>query len=58
VTREKHRQVHIELHQSLDRLVADYLRHTGRCPSEVSVMDLMAWSHSQTLNPTEFGVLN
>jgi hypothetical protein len=53
ITLEEHRARHVELHRSLDELVADFIRHTDRLPSETSVMDLMMWSHAQTQNPTE-----
>lgn len=50
---EQHQARHVELHRALDELVADWLRHTRKLPSTSSVMDLMQWSHQQTLNPTE-----
>ena len=53
MTREKHKQRHVELHRALDELLADFLRHTTRLPSSTTVLELMRWSHSQTLNPTE-----
>ena len=46
---KKHRQRHVELHQEFDELVADWIQHTGRLPSRASVMELIAWSHQQTI---------
>ena len=50
---EEHRQRHIELHGWLDELVADWLLQCrGAMPSSSTVMELMNWSKSQTLEPT------
>lgn len=48
-----HRERHEVLHRALDELVADWVTHTEGLPSQNSVMELMSWSHQQTLNPTE-----
>lgn len=53
LTPEEHRQRHIELHQKLDELIADWIGHGKKLPSQATVMELMQWSHQQTLNPTE-----
>lgn len=50
---EDHRQRHIELHKSLDELVADWIGHTEGLPSSSSILELLNWSYSQTQNPTE-----
>jgi len=48
-----HQARHYLLHQHLDELVADYLRHhRDALPSKVSVAELLEWSFQQTLNPT------
>lgn len=47
----EHRQRHRELHNSLDELVADFIIGTGKLPSETTVMELMQWSHKQTIDP-------
>jgi len=52
MTREEHIARHHELHRRLDELVADFIRHTDRLPSQTSVMDLIQWSFEQTKNPT------
>lgn len=44
---------HKELHKALDELIADWITQTGRRPSEGKIIDLMTWSHEQTINPTE-----
>jgi hypothetical protein len=42
------------LHQRLDELVADFLTHNAHAlPSTTSVMDLIKWSHAQTIEPAE-----
>lgn len=51
LTKEEHIRIHKELHNSLDKLVADWLHQTGGLPSKNSVMSLMKWSYQQTLDP-------
>jgi hypothetical protein len=53
LTPEQHKQRHIELHKALDELLADFIQITGKMPSQLSLKELMEWSHEQTLNPTE-----
>ena len=53
VNKDEHRQRHIELHKSLDELIADFIEHTGKYPSGVTLMEFMKWSYEQTKNPTE-----
>jgi hypothetical protein len=49
----EHKQRHEFLHKALDELVADMLTRTDRTLSTITVMQLMEWSHQQTLEPTE-----
>ena len=44
----KHRKRHILLHKYLDELVADFINHTDKLPSETPLMALMEWSYQQT----------
>jgi hypothetical protein len=53
ITPEKHLQRHKELHRYLDELIADFIGHTGGLPSSCTIMDLMQWSHAQTISPTD-----
>ena len=46
-----HKAKHKELHKALDELVTDYLQNTGGRTSQRSVIDLIEWSHKQTLKP-------
>lgn len=48
----EHKNNHIELHNKLDELVADYISHSQKTLTNTSVLDLMIWSYSQVLNPT------
>jgi len=48
-----HKEKHIELHKNLDELSADFIRHTGKLPSDVTLMEFMTWAYEQTKNPTE-----
>lgn len=48
-----HKQIHAELHKSLDNLVADFILHTGKFPSKTTVIELIEWSYQQTISPTE-----
>ena len=52
MTEEEHKQDHIKLHRSLDRLVADMAHQTGKLLTEINAMELIEWSYKQTLNPT------
>ena len=54
MTGEEHRQRHLELHQALDELLADYLmHHPGKLLSATTLEDLLRWSHAQTVQPVE-----
>jgi hypothetical protein len=56
--REPHHYLrHIELHQALDELFADFIRHHPERTRflDMSFRELMEWSYQQTLNPTEIG---
>ncbi len=53
MTRDRHITRHKELHQSFDELIADFIGHTKGLPSKTTVMELMEWSHKQTLDPDE-----
>lgn len=52
-TKEEHKIRHQELHKSYDELMADFMRHTTKLPSNTTMMELIKWSHQQTLEPTE-----
>jgi hypothetical protein len=55
-TPEEHRLRHVELHDRFDELLADFLRwHPGKYPSNTTALELMQWSHAQTIAPTEEG---
>jgi len=49
----KHVLRHKELHKSFDELLADFIGHTGKLPSDTTLNEFMAWSYEQTINPTE-----
>ena len=51
--KEEHKKHHIELHQALDLLAADMMLHTNRLLSETTILELMEWSHEQTIKTTE-----
>lgn len=47
-----HRDRHQLLHREFDELMADYLSHNrGAMPSNTTLMQLMEWSHKQTIEP-------
>lgn len=50
---KKHHKRHLLLHQYLDEIISDFIYHTESLPSEASLLDLMQWSHKQTIKPTE-----
>ena len=46
----EHIERHKELHQSLDELLADFIRHNSGRISD-TVEELMTWSYQQTKEP-------
>ena len=53
MTKEEHKQRHIELHKYLDELVADWITHTrNTLPSKATVLELLDWSHTQATEST------
>ncbi len=51
--KQAHQARHKELHSSLDELFADYLsQHTGKLPSNTTVLELLQWSYQQAKEPT------
>jgi len=47
-----HKARHNVLHMHLDELMADFIKHTGKFPTDTTLMELIKWSHEQTKNPT------
>jgi hypothetical protein len=50
MTTETHRKRHEELHKHLDELVWDMVAQTNKLPNKTTVLELMEWSHLQTLS--------
>jgi hypothetical protein len=40
-SRERHIEIHKGLHENFDNLVADFIFHTSKLPSNTSIMELM-----------------
>jgi hypothetical protein len=53
MTFEEHKARHEQLHRYLDELLADFTTHTGKLFSDTPIMDLIVWSHSQTIAPAD-----
>lgn len=55
MTPEEHKARHVELHKSLDELVADFIQQTpiGEDALRKNIVDLLLWSYQQTVKPTE-----
>lgn len=53
MNKELHKDCHKKLHTALDELLGDFIGHTTRLPNETTIMELVKWSHQQTLSPTE-----
>lgn len=52
--KQAHQNRHKELYNNLDELYADYLaQHTGKLPSNTTVLELLQWSYQQTKEPTK-----
>lgn len=49
---QEHRERHIELHKSLDELLADFISHTEVLSSKATISELVEWSYLQTVSPT------
>jgi len=50
--REIHRKRHLDLHNAFDELLGDYmLHHNLTRPSQITLLQLLQWSHAQTLSP-------
>jgi hypothetical protein len=41
MTKEEHKQRHIELHKKLDELVADYIMHTDKMITNTTLQQLI-----------------
>ncbi len=55
MTKAEHIQIHKDLHKHFDRLLADWISETGNMLSDHSIMELVEWSHQQTINPSDKG---
>ena len=42
---------HQELHRAFDELLADFITHTGKLPSNTTLMEFLTWSYQQTIDP-------
>lgn len=50
--RFEHKERHELLHNHLDELIADFIKHTSKLPSKTSLIEFLEWSYEQTINPT------
>jgi len=55
MTHSEHKEKHKILHKALDELVADFISHTEKMPSDTTVLELMKWSQGQTVKPQMLG---
>jgi len=46
-----HKARHVELHAHLDELIADFIQHTDKRPSNTTLMEFLQWSSRQCENP-------
>lgn len=51
LTRAEHIARHKELHEALDRLLADFICHTNGAVLNRPIGELMEWSYRQTQSP-------
>lgn len=49
-----HKERHKLLHNMLDELLADYIRINRTPIGKTTIMDLLAWSYSQTVAPVSY----
>jgi hypothetical protein len=55
MTKEEHIEAHKKLHEALVILVADFIMHTKKLPSETSISKLIIWCFQQTISQTTKG---
>jgi len=48
-----HLERHKMLHNCFDELLADFISHTGKLPSETTIYELMQWSYKQSQDPED-----
>ena len=53
MTTNEHIKKHKELHRALDELIADYILTTKKGLQNTNLLQLIEWSHEQTIKPTE-----
>ena len=54
MNKEEHKKRHKELHGYLDELTADWIQHNiKKNLTNTTIMELMEWSHRQTILPDE-----
>ena len=54
MTPDEHAAHHADLHASLDELAADFMtQHTDKRLGNTTIMELLTWSHAQTIKPTD-----
>ena len=53
MTTNEHIEKHKELHRALDELIADYILTTKKGLQNTNLLQLIEWSHEQTIKPTE-----
>jgi len=46
-----HKKLHIELHESLNELIDDYLFQSEKHLGNITVVDLLEWSYRQQIQP-------
>jgi hypothetical protein len=46
-----HREIHVQLHDSLDKLLADYFSNVENASTQDMILDLMEWSCKQAKEP-------
>ena len=52
MTKEEHIQRHELLQDHLVEIIGDYIAHTKKLPSTVSILELMKWAAKQCIEPT------
>lgn len=52
MNKSEHKARHKMLHRKFDELLADFIGHTRKLPSQTSLTEFMEWSYRQTISPT------
>lgn len=51
MTNKEHQEIHKDLHDKVDTLLADFIIHANKLPSKTTILEFIKWSYKQTVQP-------